>query len=306
MKTPMLNIRGLRARPVVVPMRLPLQTSTGAVSMAPLVLIDLDTTAGITGRAYLFAIGRPHLAPIVALVEAMGEMIEGDAVAPFEIERKLRRKHTLLGVHNIVLFALAGIDMAAWDAYAQSLAQPLCKVLGGAPRPVRAYNSKGLGIMPLKPLAREAGQLVKEGFSAVKLRLGRPDPRDDLAALRTVKKALGPDVTLMCDFNQALTVNDAILRGRMLDDEGGLYWIEEPTRADDFDGNAASPTRSIRRCRSARTSWARNRWRRRWPRAPAITSCRTRSASAGSRAGCARPRWRRPRAWRCRRTCSRR
>ena len=42
----------------------------------------------------------------------------------------------------------------------------------------------------------------------------------------------------MCDFNQGLTVNDAILRGRMLDEEGGLHWIEEPTRADDFEGNA--------------------------------------------------------------------
>lgn len=237
MKLSKLDIRRLRVRPVVVPMRLPLQTSTGAVSTAPLVLIDLETTAGITGRSYLFAIGQPHLRPIVALVEAMGEMIQGDAVAPFEIERKLRQKYTLLGVHNIVLFALAGIDMAAWDAYAQSLAQPLCKVLGGTPRPVRAYNSKGLGIMPLKSLAREAEQLLKEDFSALKLRLGRPDPHDDIAALRAVKKAIGPKVTLMCDFNQALTVNDAIRRGRMLDDEGGLLWIEEPTRADDFEGN---------------------------------------------------------------------
>jgi mandelate racemase len=237
MKDSKLQIRSLRARPVLVPMRLPLQTSTGAVSAAALVLIDLETTAGITGRSYLFAIGRAHLRPIVALVESMAEMIQGDMVAPFELERKLRQKHTLLGVHNIVLFAMAGIDMAAWDAHAQALGQPLCQVLGGTPRPVRAYNSKGLGIMPLKPLAREAEQLVKEGFSAIKLRLGRTDPQDDLAALRTVKKAIAPDVTLMCDFNQALTVNDAIRRGRMLDDEGGLYWIEEPTRADDFEGN---------------------------------------------------------------------
>ena len=167
MKGSKLNIRRLRVRPVVVPMRLPLQTSTGAVSMAPLVLIDLETAAGITGRAYLFAIGRAHLRPIVALVEAMGEMIKGDTVAPFEIERKLRQKHTLLGVHNIVLFAMAGIDMAAWDAYAQSLAQPLCKVLGGAPRPVRAYNSKGLGIMPLKPLASRSWLALSRPLRAV-------------------------------------------------------------------------------------------------------------------------------------------
>ena len=237
MKDSKLNIRALHARPVAVPMRLPLKTSTGAISVAPLVLLDLETTAGITGRAYLFAIGQPNLKPIVALVEAMGEMLKGDPVAPFEIERKLRQRYTLLGVHNIVLFAMSGIDMAAWDAYAQSRAQPLVKVLGGSPRPVRAYNSKGLGIMGPKALAKEADKLVKEGFSAVKLRLGRPDPREDLAALRAVKKAIDPNVALMCDYNQALTVNDAILRGRMLDDEGGLFWIEEPTRADDFDGN---------------------------------------------------------------------
>ena len=87
-------------------------------------------------------------------------------------------------------------------------------------------------------MPKEAQKLVKEGFSAVKLRLGRPEAKDDVAALRVVKKAIGPKVTLMCDFNQGLTVNDAILRGRMLDEEGGLTWIEEPTRADDFEGTA--------------------------------------------------------------------
>ncbi len=232
-----LLIRALRARPVAAPMRLPLQTATGAITEAPLVLIDLETTAGVTGRSYLFAPGKAHLKPIVALLDAMGEMLVGDRVAPYEIERKLRKAYTLLGVHNIVLFAMSGIDMAAWDALALSLGQPLVRVLGGEPRPVRAYNSKGLGIMALKPLAKQADQLVEEGFSAVKLRLGRPDPKDDVAALKAVKKAIGPDIVLMCDFNQGLSVNDAILRGRMLDDEGGLHWIEEPTRADDFEGN---------------------------------------------------------------------
>jgi mandelate racemase len=134
--------------------------------------------------------------------------------------------------------ALSGIDMAAWDAHAQHLGQPLTRVLGGVPRPVRAYNSKGLGIMPPGPLAEEAAQLLAEGFTAVKLRLGRPTAAEDLDAVRAVREAIGPDATLMCDFNQALTVSEAIRRGRMLDDEGGLLWIEEPVRADDFAGNA--------------------------------------------------------------------
>jgi len=235
---PPLKIHGLTARAVAVPMKRPLATSTGALSVAPLLLIDLQIDAGIVGRSYLFGLMQQNLRPLAALVELMGEMVKGDPLLPFELEAKLRKRHTLLGVHNIVLFAMSGIDMAAWDALAQALGQPLVRVLGGAPRPVLAYNSKGLGIMPAKALAKEAEELVAEGFGAVKLRLGRPQARDDLAALRAVKKAIGPDITLMVDFNQGLTVAQALERGRMIDAEGGVHWIEEPVRADDFAGNA--------------------------------------------------------------------
>ena len=96
-------------------------------------LLDLETDAGIVGRSYLFAIGKHNLAPLAKLVEAMAEMVKG-RVAPFDLERKLRGRYALLGVHNIVLFAMAGIDMAAWDAFAQSLELPLARVLGAAPR----------------------------------------------------------------------------------------------------------------------------------------------------------------------------
>jgi mandelate racemase len=232
------TIRSVRVRAVVAPMPRPLHTSSGALTSAPLVLVDVHTSAGITGQAYLFAFTRDNLRPIVALVDAMGQMIAGDPLAPSDIEAKLRKRYALLGIHNVVLIAMAGIDMAAWDALAQELGQPLARVLGGMPRPVRAYNSKGLGIMPASMLAREAESLVDEGFAAVKLRLGRSDAAEDLEAVRTVKKAIGPGIALMCDFNQALTVAEAIRRGLMLDEEGGLVWIEEPTRADDFAGNA--------------------------------------------------------------------
>jgi mandelate racemase len=233
-----LRIRSLSMRAVSVPMRRPLQTSTGAVTVAPLLLVDLNTDGGIVGRSYLFAISKLHLKPLAALVEAMGELVRGDALAPFDIERKLRARHALLGVHNVVLFAMAAIDMCAWDALGQALGQPVARLLGGTPRPVPAYNSNGLGIQALKTLTREAEELVAAGFSAVKLRLGRPTAAADLQALRAVRKAIGPKVTLMVDFNQALTVAEAIRRGRLIDEEGGVHWIEEPIRADDFAGCA--------------------------------------------------------------------
>ena len=233
-----MKIRAIRARPVAAPMKRPLATSTGKLTESALLLIDLETDQGIVGRSYLFGVGRHNLPPIAKLVEAMAEMVKGDAVAPFELERKLRARYTLLGIHNIVLFAMAGLDMAAWDALAQSLEQPLARLLGGVPRPIPAYNSKGLGILDLKELESEATELVNEGFRAVKLRLGRPEAKQDLEALRAVKNAIGPGITLMVDFNQALTVAEAVRRGRLIDDEGGVLWIEEPVRADDLAGNA--------------------------------------------------------------------
>jgi mandelate racemase len=52
-----------------------------------------------------------------------------------------------------------------------------------------------------------------------------------------VRRRLPENISLMVDFNQALTVAEAIRRGRALDGEG-IYWIEEPIRHDDYSGNA--------------------------------------------------------------------
>lgn len=201
-----MKIERVRSRAVAAPMKRPLPTSIATLNEAGLLLIDLQTDQGVVGRAYLFGLGKHNLPTIAKLVETMADMVQGDAVAPFDLEKKLRAKYALLGVHNMVLFAIAGIDMAAWDALGQALGQPLARLLGGIPRPVAAYNSNGLGIRSPKELEKEALELVEEGFRAVKLRLGRAHAKDDLDALRAVKRAIGPEITLMVDFNQALSV----------------------------------------------------------------------------------------------------
>jgi len=233
-----LKIKNVRARPVMVPFKRPPVSASGALPTAALILIDLETDGGITGRSYVFGYAPWTVKPIMGCLDALSEMIRGDALAPFDIEAKLRLRLRLLDTPGLVGIALAGIDMCAWDALAQAHGVPLVKLLGGHVRPVRAYNSCGLWIQPVEKLADEAAQLAAEGgFSAVKLRIGRDDPAQDLAAARNVKKRVGDKISVMSDFNQRLTVNDAILRGRMLDDEG-LYWIEEPVRHDDYAGYA--------------------------------------------------------------------
>ena len=233
-----LTIRNIRARPVLVPIKRPPQSASGAIPSAPLVLIDLETEEGVTGRAYVFGFAAWTAKPIVGCLEGIATMIKGEACAPVDLDSKLRRQLKLLDTPGLVGIALSGVDMAAWDVLAQAEGVPLVKLLGGEVKPVKAYNSCGLWIQPVEKLADDAEALAAEGnFSAVKLRIGRDDPAQDLAAVRAVKKRVGDRIDVMSDFNQRLTVNEAILRGRMLDDEG-LYWIEEPVRHDDYEGYA--------------------------------------------------------------------
>lgn len=232
-----LTIRGVRARPVLVPFKRPPASASGAIPTAALVLIDLETDAGVVGRSYVFGFAAWTLASIVGCVKGLGDMIAGDPLAPFDLEAKLRRNLTLLDSPGLVGLALSGIDMAAWDALAQARGVPLVTLLGGTPRAIPAYNSTGLWIQPVDRLADEAEALLAEGFHAVKLRVGRADLAEDLAAVRAVKQRIGDRATLMCDFNQRLTVNEAIRRVHALDGEG-LHWIEEPVRHDDYTGYA--------------------------------------------------------------------
>ena len=152
---------------------------------AALLLVDLETEEGIVGRSYLFGIGQHNLAPIAKLVEAMAAMVKGDEVAPLDLERKLRAKYALLGVHNIVLFAMSGIDMAAWDALAQALGRRSCACSARRRGRSRPTTPRAWASCRAKSW-RGGGELVEEGFRAVKLRLGRPDAqrRSEGAAAR--------------------------------------------------------------------------------------------------------------------------
>src|SRR5437899_5596662 len=85
--------------------------------------------------------------------------------------------------------------------------------------------------------ADEAEKLLAGGFLSVKLRLGHPNLEQDLAVTRAVRKRLPDAIELPVDYNQALTVAEAIRRGRALEGEG-VAWLEEPIRHDDYTGNA--------------------------------------------------------------------
>jgi mandelate racemase len=238
-----LTVRAIRCVAVEVPMTYALGTSRGTITKAPLLLIDLETAQGITGRAYLWCYFRAAMPAIASILGEVERVVRGEHVAPVDMWGKLAERFALIGVQGIVRMAMAGFDMAAWDALALAAGLPLATLLGSAPRRVRAYNSCGLGLMSSPDaVAAEAEKLLAGGFRAIKLRLGYASLAEDLAALNAVRKRVGPDIAIMVDYNQALSLPDALARGRALDHEGDitgrLTWLEEPIRHDDYAGYA--------------------------------------------------------------------
>ena len=234
---PALTIRSVRTTAVHVPMKRALGTSARRMDIAPLVLIDLETEEGVTGRAYVFCYLLSATTAVAAIVDEAAAHVKGDRVDPIVLRAKLARHFRLLGVHGIVTMALAGLDAACWDARAIAGGVPLVTLLGGSARPVRAYNSNGLSLMETGALADEAEELLEGGFTAIKLRLGYATLAEDLAALRAVRKRVPDATVIMSDYNQALSVDEALERGRALDGDG-LAWIEEPIDHDNYPGSA--------------------------------------------------------------------
>ena len=137
---PILTIRAIKAVGVAVPMTYVLGTSRGAITKAPLLLIDLQTEEGITGRAYLWSYLPEAMPAIASILRAVLDTVKGERVAPAALWAKLALRFHLIGVQGIVRMAMAGFDMACWDALAQAAGVSLSNLVGGRHVRIPAYN----------------------------------------------------------------------------------------------------------------------------------------------------------------------
>jgi mandelate racemase len=240
-----LTLESIEVRAVSIPMRRPIVSKVGAYPEWPFILIDVKTKEGIIGRSYLEPYLKDAIRYIGPAMLDLAESFKGSPLAPLDLyQRSMGRLH-LLGRQGVTLIASAGIDMAIWDILAKAAGLPLAELLGGSVGPVRAYNTNGLWLIPLERLQREAEELVAEGgFSGIKIRLGRETLREDLEALKLVREAIGAEIKLMCDFNQGLKLDEALLRCHGLDEQG-LYWFEEPVVFDNY-AQSAQLTRELK------------------------------------------------------------
>jgi mandelate racemase len=243
MSTAVSAIRSIKARAVIAPISRPVKNAFGIIEAAPLVLIDVVTDQGITGRSYIFAYTRLTLAPLVRLIGEIGSDLTGKAIAPFDLMAAMDAKFRLLGWQGLVGMAVSGLDMAFWDVLGQAAGQPLAQLLGGSLRPIRAYDSYGA----VDPVAdeRDLRRSLDQGFRGIKIKGGDGDAANDERVVKGVRALLGPDIALMLDFNQSLDPDEATRRIARLAPYD-LHWIEEPVPQENLQGHArvrkTSPT----------------------------------------------------------------
>jgi L-alanine-DL-glutamate epimerase-like enolase superfamily enzyme len=143
-----------------------------------------------------------------------------------------------VGRGGVVHMAQSMVDIALWDLAAQRAGLPLWRLLGGHHSALHSYNTDGGWLnRTVEELIDEMGDLRAQGWDRLKMKIGKPDWREDVKRMRAVREALGDDVTLMCDVNQGWDLKAAM---RMLPylEEVEMDWIEEPLHPDDVEGHA--------------------------------------------------------------------
>src|SRR5260221_6042974 len=129
-----LTVRSLQGRAVSVPMKRPLGTSAQTIREAPLLLLDLVTEEGITGRSYLFCYMPSVAGAILEIVDGIAAQIKGDPVSPLEISAKLTRQYRLVGVPGVVAMAQTALGVACWEPRVVPPREPPRASLCGTPK----------------------------------------------------------------------------------------------------------------------------------------------------------------------------
>lgn len=192
---------------------------------------------GLEGHGYAYTIGRGGQA-IRALIEHdIAPLLEGRDASDIQGLWDLMWQRLLyVGRGGLASFAIAAVDIALWDLRGLREQKPLYALFGAEPRDIPAYGS-GVDLpKPLDQLLAQVEGFMQRGLPGVKVKLGRPDPREDEERVGAVRRLVGDGVDLMVDANMTWTAEQALERGRRLQ-QFGLYWYEEPTIPEDVPGH---------------------------------------------------------------------
>ncbi|HWE61108.1 MAG TPA: mandelate racemase/muconate lactonizing enzyme family protein [Chloroflexota bacterium] len=245
--------------PLSYPLPQPMADAIHYIPNRPALLVQVHTDEGIIGLGEAAAYGGPLAVAGVIVREELRPLLLGED--PFRVERLWQKMYSRSHQHGrrgAVLMAISGIDIALWDIIGKATRTPLYRLLGAYRDRVEAYASAGFYAEGKGPaeLAREMAGYAAAGFTHMKMKVGRnpaamlnplsdmPEPgfavaslEEDLRRVHAVREAIGPDVKLMVDANNAWTPSTALAMMRELARDR-IYWLEEPVSTDDVTGSA--------------------------------------------------------------------
>jgi L-alanine-DL-glutamate epimerase-like enolase superfamily enzyme len=232
-----MRITGIETRLYRFPPAVQIEDSIQRISHWECIVSTVTTDAGFTGTGFAYTLGIGGTAVRELVDTYLTPFILGHD--PMEVERIWTRcwwEVHALGSAGVTRFALAAIDIALWDILAKHAGVPLYRLLGGSRDRIAAYGS-GINMhLDGEPLLDQMRGFLKRGYRAVKMKVGRDDPDEDVQRVAAVRRLIGPSVRLMLDANQKWTAAEAIRRVTLLR-PFDPFWLEEPLLADDRAGH---------------------------------------------------------------------
>jgi L-alanine-DL-glutamate epimerase-like enolase superfamily enzyme len=221
--------------------RLPLEAmgdaGHGAIDSEEIVTLKLRA-GGLEGHGYAYTIGRGGRA-VHALVEHdLAPLLLGrDASGIAALWDLMWQRLLYVGRGGLASFAVAAVDIALWDLRGLAAGKPLYRLLNASSKEIPAYGS-GVDLpKPMDALLKQTEGFLARGLPGVKVKIGKPDPKEDEMRITAVRRLIGERVDLMLDANMAWSAAEALERGRRLE-QFGPYWYEEPTIPEDVAGHA--------------------------------------------------------------------
>jgi L-alanine-DL-glutamate epimerase-like enolase superfamily enzyme len=210
----------------------------GVMASFELVTVRVRDTDGIEGLGYTYAVNS-GAAAFVALIEGyLAPVLTGrDADEIEKLWQDMWWAVHYAGRGGHATSALSAIDIALWDLKGHRAGLPLWRLFGGYNPQVPVYAG-GIDLeFPVDALLAQADRFQEEGFRAIKMKVGRPNLREDIDRVSRMREHLGDDFPLMVDANMKWSVAEAVRAVRAFE-PFNLVWVEEPTIPDDVDGHA--------------------------------------------------------------------
>lgn len=213
----------------------PISDATHTLTEISFLVLRIEVENGIIGESYLLSFQYSPNAILGALKD-IGNMVIGEQVnETLKVFDKVNHANEYFGLEGINRWAQAAFNIAMWDAWCKILKQPIWKVLGTYKTEIPIYGSGGWISYTPEELIDEVTGYKARGFKSVKIKVGKPDWKEDLERLRMVRAAVGNEIGIMMDANQGMTVPNS-LQLAMAAKDLNIYWFEEPINHTDFQG----------------------------------------------------------------------